>query len=307
MNQPPQSDVPSPSREQTIAGDSVSARAKSAYRVPLWRLPPGVSPGTYEYTRRESIARDYAQFLAHTPLVSIDLKIVLDELVPLGPQTLPVIDLGCGDGRALRALIAAGFNGLGVDMSQPMLDEAQSLLSRPTERGPSDSSPGAMAQPLALVRANLVQLQCLVDACASHAICLFSTIGMIKQRLHRQQFMRHVARLVAPGGRFVLHVHNRNDAWRDRASLEAFVASWVRSFRKPDTELGDRVYSYRGLADMFLHTYSLRELKQDLRTTGWQLEKLHCLNSKSDALLDQPGLLPSLRSGGFIAVAKHRA
>ncbi len=128
---------------------------------------------------------------------------------------------------------------------------------------------------------------------------------MIQKRVHRQEFMRHVARVVAPEGRFIVHVHNRNDAWRDRASSEAYLASWWRSIRRRDAELGDRVYSYRGLADMFLHTYSLRELKQDLKVAGWQLESLYPLNAHSDAMLPHPGRLPSLRAGGFIAVSQH--
>ncbi len=235
---------------------------KTSYRVPHWRLPSRLSRHLRVHARRESIARDYSEFLANTPLVTIDLQIVLRELLKLPTSKQPVIDLGCGDGRALRALSAAGSCVMGVDMSQPMLTQARIEFDK------------AQQTPPPLVRANLVQLQCLADASASHAICLFSTIGMIQKRVLRQEFMRHVARVVAPEGRFIVHVHNRNDAWRDRASREAYLASWWRSWRKRDAELGDRVYSYRGLADMFLHTYSLRELKQDLNRTGWQLDSL---------------------------------
>lgn len=287
MNQPPQPYEPEPQNFASVTG------AEAPYRVPHWRLPPGVSPGTYEYTRRESIARDYSEFLANTPLVTIDLQIVLRELLMLPTSDQPVIDLGCGDGRALRSLVAAGFNVIGVDMSQPMLTQVRI------------ESEKAQQDPPPLLRANLVQLQCLTDACAAHAVCLFSTIGMIQKRVHRQEFMRHVARVVAPEGRFIVHVHNRNDAWRDRASREAYFASWRRSWIKRDVELGDRVYSYRGLADMFLHTYSLPELKRDLTMTGWRLQSLYPLNAHSDALLSYAAWLPSLRAGGFIAIAKH--
>ena len=75
--------------------------------------------------------------------------------------------------------------------------------------------------------------------------------------------------------------------------------------RSKDCELGDRTYGYRGLADMFLHTYSLRELRQDLAASGWQTRHILPLTPESDAELRHRWILPSLRAGGFIAVAQR--
>jgi SAM-dependent methyltransferase len=267
------------------------SRSSQTYRRPAWRLPPGVAPGTWEYTQRESIANEYSEFLKNTPLISLDLEITQQSLPPAKPdRATRVIDLGCGDGRALRMLWQDGYEVLGVDMSQPMLDrvsadaESQHLRAK-------------------LVRANLVQLDAFQDEVAHHAICLFSTIGMIHGRENRRAFMTHVARMLKPGGTFVLHVHNRNDAWRDRPSAAAYLRSAWQSFRSRENELGDRTYSYRGLADMFLHTYSLAELKADLRATGWRCESMVALSPRSDARLSNPNWLPSLRAGGFIAIS----
>ncbi len=58
---------------------------------------------------------------------------------------------------------------------------------------------------------------------------------------------------------------------------------------------------------MFLHTYSLRELRTDLQSGGWRLDYVISLSSRSDALLSASWLLPSLRAGGFIAVAQRSA
>lgn len=269
------------------------SRSSQSYRRPAWRLPPGVAPGTWEYTQRESIANDYSEFLKNTPLISLDLEITQQSLPPAQPhRTTRVIDLGCGDGRALRMLWQQGYEVLGVDMSQPMLDcvsadpEAQHLRAK-------------------LIRANLVQLEAFHDEIAHHAICLFSTIGMIHGRQNRRAFMRHVARMLKPGGTFVLHVHNRNDAWRNRPSAAAYLRSAWQAFRSKQHELGDRTYSYRGLADMFLHTYSMTELKADLRATGWRCDSIVALSPTSDAELTSAGFLPSLRAGGFIAVSRN--
>jgi len=287
LNQPPQ-----PNALSAISATS-QTRSDHAYRLPAWRLPPGVAPGTWEYTQRESIANEYAEFLKNTPLISLDLAITLRALPsPQVNRATRVVDLGCGDGRALRALWELGYDVLGVDMSQPMLHR----VGQEAYRGELRSR---------LVRANLVQLHCLADGIVDHAICLFSTIGMIRGREHRRTFLKHVARIVKPGGAFVLHVHNRNDAWRDRPSTAAYLRSAWQSLRSKDCEVGDRTYSYRGLADMFLHTYSLRELRTDLRVTGWRINEIVTLSPESDAVLSTPWLAPSFRAGGFIAIASR--
>lgn len=263
------------------------------YRLPAWRLPPGVAPGTWEYTQRESIADEYAAFLKHTPLIAVDLEWMLQALAPAEPDRRSrVIDFGCGDGRAMRLLWKRGYDVLGIDLSQPMLGRA--ALECEDEAFHSR-----------LVRANLVQLDGLQDAIAAHAICLFSTIGMIRGRVHRRRFLAQAARLVKPGGTLVLHVHNRNDAWRDRPSAAAYLRSLWQSMRSKDCEIGDRTYAYRGLADMFLHTYSLHELRRDLVASGWHPENIRSLSPQSDAALCCPRILPSLRAGGFMAIARR--
>ncbi|MGV3483053.1 MAG: class I SAM-dependent methyltransferase [Planctomycetaceae bacterium] len=266
---------------------------RRTYRLPAWRLPPGVAPGTWEYTQRESIANDYSEFLRHTPLIAIDLQWTLGALSPpLPDQASRVIDFGCGDGRAMRALWQRGYNVLGIDLSQPM-------LARVAQETNGDELGSR------LIRANLVQLEGLADSIADHAICLFSTIGMIQGRANRRQFLRHAFRLVKPGGGFVLHVHNRNGAWRDRPSAAAYLASAWQAIRSRDCEWGDRTYGYRGLGDMFLHTYSLGELRRDLVTSGWRSHTITPLSPQGDDRLVHGRWLPSLRAGGFIAVARR--
>lgn len=264
-----------------------------SYRLPAWRLPPGVAAGTWEYTQRESIAQEYAEFLQHTPLISLDLQWMLRALAPAEPDRgSRVIDFGCGDGRALQVLWQHGYDVLGIDLSQPM-------LSRAAHRCEGERIPSR------LVRANLVQLDGIGEAIAAHAICLFSTIGMIQGQLNRRRFLSHAARLVKPGGTLVLHVHNRNDAWRDGPSAAAYLRSAWQSLRFKGCEIGDRTYAYRGLADMFLHTYSLGELRRDLLASGWRPESILSLSPQSDAALRHPRVLPSLRAGGFMAIARR--
>jgi SAM-dependent methyltransferase len=268
------------------------AKAASPTRRPAWRLPDGVAPGTWEYTRQESIAGGYQDFVSQTPLIGLDTELTLESLPPPAVGARPrVIDLGCGDGRTMRALWGAGYDVLGVDLSQPMLRRVIAGSHGDEFRN-------------RLVRANLVELGCIADLSADHAVCLFSTIGMIRGRNFRRQFLGHVARIVRPGGTFVLHAHNRNAAWRDRPSAVAWFRSAAAAIRDSAHELGDRVYPYRGLADMFLHTFSRRELVQDLKASGWTIREIIPLTVTSDAVLRKPTWLPGLRAGGFVAVAE---
>lgn len=295
MNQPPKSPPdrnPAPSVRSTSDSPQAAPSSHTASRRPAWRLPEGVAPGTWEYTQAESIAAGYQSFVANTPLVGFDIAHMLRVLpVPQPDRRTRVIDLGCGDGRALRALWESGYEVLGVDLSQPML--RQVTLG---EQGETFRS--------RLVRANLVQLDGLRDGTADHACCLFSTIGMIRGRRFRRQFLRHVARIVRPDGTFVLHAHNRNSAWRDRPSATAWLRSARLAIGSRQHELGDRVYSYRGLADMFLHTFSLRELRADLGVSGWRVDEIIPLSVSGGGILDRPRWLPGLRAGGFIAIAR---
>jgi len=290
MNQPPKTPGPPPRTPDSHGAPDHRKSPLKTYRLPQWRLPPGVSAGTWEYTQRESIATEYAEFLKNTPLISLDIDIVLRALGPPMHPGQRVVDLGCGDGRAMRALGDVGYQTIGIDMSQPMLSR---VIANAWE-------------PALCVRANLAQLSGIRDGVADHAVCLFSTIGMIRGREHRQTFLRDVARIVRPGGRLVVHVHNRNMAWRDRPSATAYLRSLRASWRSTDYELGDRVYSYRGLADMFLHTYSKKEFTSDLRGCGWRIDELIALSPTSDATLSAPHWMPSLRAGGFIAIASRK-
>lgn len=285
MNQPPQ-----PTADTMNSHPPGGAAAGRSPRRPAWRLPAGVSPGTWEYTEQESIASGYGDFIAQTPLVALDSRLLVESL----PQASAgrrdrVIDFGCGNGRTLQRLWDHGFDVLGVDLSQPMLRAAAA---------------GARGERFRhkRLRANLVELDGLADGIAAHGVCLFSTLGMIRGRDCRRQFLRHAARIIVPGGLLMLHVHNRNAAWRDWPSASA----WLRSAGGAllgRHQWGDRTYAYRGLADMFLHTYSLRELHADLRASGWQLRRTLPLTLIGDDVLGWPRWLPGLRAGGFIALA----
>jgi ubiquinone/menaquinone biosynthesis C-methylase UbiE len=265
---------------------------KNAFR-PTWQLPPGVSRGAWDYVNEHSIAGDYDSFHGQHPLMSLDQELIQKRLSvfecnPGSPRTF--IDLGCGTGRAILPWRDRGWRTIGVDLSLDMLGEVARKSGGPDEK-------------TSLIHANLAQLDFFQDSIADAAVCLYSSIGMIRGHEHRLAMFRTTARLLKPGGVFVLHVHNRGNWFTFPNGVRMWFYSWWQSKRDSASELGDRIYPYRGLPSMFLHIYSLRELRRSLLEAGFKIETIRSLNRTSSGYLKNAWFLPNIRAGGFIATA----
>jgi SAM-dependent methyltransferase len=208
-----------------------------------------------------------------------------------------VLDLGCGTGRLTLALRNYGFDVVAIDLSQSMLEAVISHEGKyvPT---PTNARPGNVLR----LRANLVQLEGLRDAVAEHAICMFSTLGMIQGRLNRRRFLQHVARAVRPAGKLVIHAHRRWAAIREPGGVVHLAGQWLRSVTSANLEFGDSTYAYRGLENMFLHRFSRRELLGDLARTGWQVERLDRVNLTGEGLTNS-----RWESGGYFVICRQNA
>lgn len=274
MSQPPQ-----------IRPDS-SARLSP----PAWRRPRGLAAGTWEYVNQRSIADHYDAFVADTPLCRLDAEILRQSFPQVSQHDNPplVLDLGCGSGRACLALADRGYDVVAIDLSTRMLQLT-------VEKASASRPPGRVCP----LRANLVELDCLADCSAQHAVCLFSTIGMIQGRANRREMLRHVARILHPGGRFLLHAHNLWMAFREPGGVVRLAASAWRSFRDPEMEFGDAAYPYRGLDQMFMHRFTRRELLRDLRDCGFQVDVVWPI-SVDGGQADPDAKIP----GGFIVLSQ---
>ncbi|MEZ6137378.1 MAG: class I SAM-dependent methyltransferase [Pirellulaceae bacterium] len=263
--------------------------------IPTWKLPPGVSRGTWDYLQSPHIASDYDRYFADHPLLRLDIAEVIKRLPPLDrqpPASPPplVADLGCGTGRVSRALSPLGFRLLNVDLSEHMLDQLMQQSQHPAQN--------------ACLRANLVELDCLEPASLDMAVCLFSSIGMIRGRQHRQRFVAAVYRALKPGAEFFLHAHNRYHSLWDPSGPAWLAHTRWKSWTNRDWEFGDRVYSYRGLPAMFLHIYSRGELRHDLRKAGFERLEFMAINRTGDALLKRRPW-NALRAGGYFVAARR--
>jgi SAM-dependent methyltransferase len=215
---------------------------------------------------------------------------IINDFFPPPEKDRPhtIIDLGCGTGRTAIPLAQAGFDLIAVDLSQPML--RQLMLKTSTNNLPGKIYP---------IRANLVELDGLGDKIADHAVCLFSTLGMIAGRKHRCQLLRHVRRIVRPGGIFLLHVHHRWAGLREVGGIKKTSLSLLKSLGQSNHQFGDSVYAYRGIDQMFMHRFGRLELNRDLRSAGWTVEHWLRLSIDGKRLT---GRMPIC--GGFFVVAR---
>jgi len=250
-------------------------------------LPPGFSPGVWEYTHSDRIADEYDEHFVDNLLFEFDEQVLARYLKTPGT----VVDFGCGTGRALVGLARRGFQGLGVDFSPRMLD----IVGRKA---------AVENLPIMRLRANLVELDCVDDDSADYGICLFSTLGMIQGRDNRRRVLEHARRIIKPGGLFVIHVHN---LWYNL--FDPFGRRWLadhlpRALLDGGMELGDKVLDYRGISGMYLHTFTKSQLCRDLREGRFEPRELIPLCGKRNRRLRLPWLFGRIRANGWIAVCE---
>ena len=221
--------------------------------------------------------------MADTPLCRLDEQIVATHLPSLKSESQTALDLGCGTGRLAIPLAARGYRVVAIDLSRRMLEQ---MLSKSRSIDRADGQNSHLPANLMAVQANLVELECLNTGSADHAICMFSTLGMIQGHSNRVDFLRHVHRAVRSDGKLIVHVHRRWAALRESGGVRRLFRSWIDSIRQHGSEFGDATYAYRGLEDMFMHRFTVRELVSELNAAGWTVQQLDRVDLRGDALTD---------------------
>ncbi len=254
---------------------------------PSWQLPAGVSRATWDYLHHPSIADDYDEYFAFNSLFEHDERVLAENFLRPGL----VADFGCGTGRALLPLVRGGQRGLAIDLSEHMLRIVR-------EKATLENLP------ITCLQTNLVELDCLADSSVDHAMCLFSTLGMIRGRTNRRRALKHFRRVLKPGGRFVLHVHNYWYNLRDPEGPMWLVKNLLTATFSREVEIGDKWFPYRGLPSMFLHVFRWRELAADLRSAGFKIVQRIPLDTPRRDPLRYPWFLEWFRANGWIVVCE---
>ncbi len=252
-----------------------------------WLLPPGVSRGLWDYLHSPSVARGYDDALAGSTLFVADERFVGRHC----PAPGRLIDLGCGTGRLLLALARRGYRVLGVDLSPEMLAVAREKSA-------------VAGLPVDLLRANLAELDAVAGDSFDYAACLFSTLGMVAGAEARRRVLMHAFRVLRPGGRFVLHVHNRwfnaLDPSGRRWLLGNLLASAVGRAAAGDREMP----VHQGVAGLTLHLFTRGEAARLLRGAGFRVVEVEAVGLAEGGQLRSPRWFGRVRAYGYLLAAE---
>lgn len=247
-----------------------------------WQLPPGVSRGLWDYFHDPANARSYDQSLKDTPLLAIDQDFVFEHCQPPGK----IIDLGAGTGRLAIALAQRGYQPVAVDLSPEMLKVLREKA-------------GALHLDIPCVCANLVELGMFADSSFDHAGCMFSTLGLIVGADARRRFVMHVARILRPGGVFVIHVHNRwFNFWT--AQGRRLLLHDLLSGAKGDYAMP----AHDGVGSLMMHLFTRQEIVGLLRRAGFEIVNVRPLSLQADGMLSRPWWFGRLRAYGYLIAAR---
>jgi SAM-dependent methyltransferase len=182
-----------------------------------------------------------------------------------------LLDLGCGTGRLCVHFAARGYECVGVDLSDEMLAKA---------------ADNARLAGVSVVwqAVNLVDLADLPNGSFDYAACLFSTLGMVRGAENRAKVVANAYQLLKPGGRFVLHVHNRS--FRGLGLGRVLRNAWRGLLRRPDAGDISMPQAYGG-APLTLHHFTRREAEKLLTEAGFAV-----------SVVEGVGLQGAPRSGG---------
>jgi SAM-dependent methyltransferase len=254
---------------------------------PAWRLPPGVNASLWRYAHTPRLADEEDAFFAGHPLFEEDRRALEARFVEPGR----LIDLGCGVGRHALHFARRGFTVAAVDLSSAMLRAVGQKAA-------------AEGLDLLRVRANLCDLGGFRDSTFSYALLMFSTLGMIRGAPARRRALAETLRVLEPGGRLALHVHNVWLNLRD-AQGRLWLLTEMLSAHWGGREFGDRRMTYRGIPDMEVHLYRWGELRRELNSVGFRIDEVLPIDAVFARPIAAPWLLPRLRAGGWIVFASR--
>jgi SAM-dependent methyltransferase len=250
----------------------------SSTRPPDWQLPPGVTPGLWEYLHDPLLAQQYLGKVSDSPFAHADQRFIEKHL----PTPCQVIDLGCGPGRSLLPLYQRGFDCTGIDLSEHMLVEARKLLVS------LDSQPSPT-----LIRANLGDALPLESHTFDAALCLFGTLGMLHPEKVRHHILSEVKRILKPGGTFLVHVHNR---WPLQGISTLFKKNSVVTLPV-----------HQGISNLQMKLYTEREMRKTLKSAGFIVLDLEYIDAKHPhGVYTGTRRLAPFRAAGFLFAASTK-
>jgi SAM-dependent methyltransferase len=111
-----------------------------------------------------------------------------------------VLEIGCGTGRVTLALAAAGFDMVGIDLSEEMLAQARAKRA---------ALPAAAASRIDLVRADMRDFA--LGQNFATIILPFRTFHLLLSEADQRRCLAAIARHLGPGGHVAIHLFEASD------------------------------------------------------------------------------------------------
>jgi len=174
----------------------------------------------------------------------------------------PLIEAGCGAGRATLGLWDAGYQNLtAFDFATELLDQARSLAA-------ARAAPAIRfvhADATALKKCHLIS-----DTTYGGALFLFNGLMQIPGRENRRTALRGLHELCRPGAPLLFTTHDREQNQVERALWRLEALRWERGEQDPRLlEFGDRYFEEAGTGRTFMHLPDRAEILADLAASGW--------------------------------------
>ena len=188
------------------------------------------------------------------------------------PPGARLLDLCCGQGRQAVPLARLGYRVTGLDLSRSLLARAARAAADP-------------GLPLALVEADMRRLP-LADGSFDAVLNLFNAFGYLEDDAQDELVLAEVARVLAPGGRFLQELANREAlvrGWHDSEVVRTDGGVVVLQERTLDLRTSRDLTSYTLLepdgrqttAEHAIRLYALTELEAMLGRAGLELLAVH--------------------------------
>ncbi len=233
--------------------------------MPKTKITKHIHSTILQYINSIPIAKDYDRFFKNNALFQYDCEFIHDQLTPPGR----VLDLGCGTGRHLLFLESLGFETYGIDLSEHFLAASQQKLLSFGCKSPR------------LIHGDIMHLPLNRKSKFDCILLMFSVLGLIQGSENRAAILSSLHSHLHPGSKLIIHVHN----------YEFRYSTLIRKYRQLKStiinrelkETGDKiVHNYRGIQDIYIHSFTLKEITGLLNKTGFHINALLGLNTRRD-------------------------